>query len=50
MNEAKTYTTTRSLFKQPQLDIKEQVQTQIDLCKLAMWRANMALKALKNDG
>jgi len=39
-------TTTRSLFKFPQLGSNSEAQLEIDLDKLSIWRGNMALKAL----
>jgi len=40
-------TTTRSLLKIPAIDLNGPEQLEIDLCKLSIWRATMALKKLK---
>lgn len=39
--------TTRSLFKAPALDLNSPEQLEIDKAKLAIWRANMALRKLE---
>ena len=45
-------TTTRSLFQFPHIDmeLQKEAKLQVDLCKLAIWRADMALRELKEKG
>lgn len=40
-------TTTRSLLKVPTIDLNSKEQHEIDMGKLAIWRANMALRKLE---
>ena len=40
-------TTTRSLLKVPAIDLNSEVQLEIDLCKLSIWKTNMLLKKMK---
>ncbi len=42
-------TTTRSLLKIPAIDLNSKEQHEIDLAKIAIWRANMVLKRLGNE-